>query len=58
MARLGAALGRWPKDKFLPSMDDLLKPAEPRRPQSPEEMLAAFQEMKASGAPMAIRKVG
>ncbi|KMS54722.1 hypothetical protein V473_15400 [Sphingobium cupriresistens LL01] len=38
-------------------MDTLLKPAVPEKKQSTDAMLAAFQEMKAAGAPINIRKV-
>ncbi|KEZ13535.1 hypothetical protein CP98_04990 [Sphingobium yanoikuyae] len=52
-----AALHRYPKNKQLPSLDELTKPARPNQKQSTDEMLAAFQAMKAAGAPITIRKI-
>ncbi|WIA57830.1 hypothetical protein N6H05_08550 [Sphingobium sp. WTD-1] len=52
-----AALHRYPKNKPLPSLDELTKPAQSNQKQSTDEMLAAFQAMKAAGAPIRIRKV-
>jgi len=54
---LTAGLNRWPKTKYLPTMDQLLEPGKPRGKQSTTELLAAFQGMKAAGAPMRIRKI-
>ena len=56
-ARLIANLDRYPKGKYLPSLAELLKPAKPDKPQSSDDMLAAFQDMQAAGAPITIRKV-
>jgi hypothetical protein len=56
-ARLVVNLGRYPKSQHLPSLDSLLKPAVPEQKQSTDAMLAAFQDMKAAGAPITIRKV-
>ncbi|RYM07996.1 hypothetical protein [Sphingobium cupriresistens] len=56
-ARLVVNLGRYPKAKYLPSLQDLLRPAKPDAPQSTDDMLAAFQDMQAAGAPIEIRKV-
>ena len=56
-ARLTAALQRYPKNKPLPSLDELTKPAGANQKQSTDEMLAAFQAMKAAGAPIRIRKI-
>jgi hypothetical protein len=56
-ARLTVALHRYPRNRPLPSLDELTKPARPSGKQSTDEMLAAFQEMKAAGAPIKIRKV-
>jgi hypothetical protein len=53
-ARLVATLDRWPKDKYLPSMNELLTPPEP---QSVDDMLVAFEEMKKAGAPITITQV-
>lgn len=52
-----AALHRYPKNKPLPSLDELTKPARSNKKQSTDEMLAAFQAMKAAGAPITIRKI-
>lgn len=57
-ARLAAALDRWPKNKFLPALKELLAPPKPRdAKQSTDDMLAAFQDMRAAGAPITIKKV-
>ena len=55
-ARLSANLDRWPKDKYLPTLDALLKPASDLR-QSVADMRAAFEDMAASGGAIKIRKV-
>jgi hypothetical protein len=57
LARLAIGLSRWPKDKYLPSLEQLLEPARPKGKQSVDDMLAAFQDMKDSGAPIKITKV-
>jgi hypothetical protein len=56
-ARLTAVLHRYPRNKLLPTLDELTKPAKPNGRQSTSEMLAAFQDMQAAGAPIRIRKV-
>lgn len=56
-ARLVAGLNRWPKDKYLPSLDELIADKAERKAQSPGEMLEAFQEMQDRGAPIMIRQV-
>jgi hypothetical protein len=55
-ARLTAVLHRYPRNRPLPSLDELMKPPKPAR-QSTDDMLAAFEEMRAAGAPIKIRKV-
>ncbi|MES2175109.1 MAG: hypothetical protein V4523_14340 [Pseudomonadota bacterium] len=57
-ARLAANLSRYPKNKYLPTLESLLKPAQAEKKQSTDEMLSAFQDMQAAGAPIKIRKVG
>ena len=54
-ARLTAVLQRYPRNRLLPTLDQLLKP--PVAKQSSSDMLAAFQEMQAAGAPIKITKV-
>ncbi|BBD01837.1 hypothetical protein [Sphingobium sp. YG1] len=56
-ARLAANLSRYPKNKYLPTLEKLLKPAKSDAKQSKDDMLAAFQEMQAAGAAIHIRKV-
>jgi hypothetical protein len=56
-ARLTVVLSRYPKNKYLPTLEKLLKPAQPEGRQSSDDMLAAFQAMQAAGAPIKIRKV-
>jgi hypothetical protein len=57
-SRLTAALHRYPRNKLLPSLEELLKPPRAGGKQSTDEMLANFQEMQAAGAPIKIKKVG
>lgn len=56
-ARLVAGLNRWPKDKYLPSLESILAPWKPKGRQSTDDMLAAFQDMQAAGAPIQIKRV-
>lgn len=45
------------KGKLKPLKDYLIDKPKPKRAQTPEEMLAAFQMFVAGGAPMTIREV-
>jgi hypothetical protein len=48
--RLGAILSRWPTNKYLPTMDQLLKPDQVKEPQSPDQMVSALDSwVRATG---------
>ncbi|MGN5373285.1 hypothetical protein [Sphingomonas hankookensis] len=57
--------GAWATERFaredkLRGFDHYRKamlPTEPRKPQTPREVLAAFEGIRASGVPMTIRRV-
>lgn len=54
-ARLAEGLRRWPRNKSLPSFEEMMSEKEDTT--SPAGMLAAFQEHAARGAPIKIKKV-
>lgn len=51
------ATERFAREKKLKPFQKYLADIRPRKPQTPDDVLAMFQSMQAAGVPMTIRKI-